>query len=110
MILRVAALRSSAYELTQHRRLGRRAGLTEAEIAAIEAGAHDQPGLSDRERLLLRAADALVADQDLPDALWGALGAHFDDRERIEIVLLAGHYAMLATALHVLRVEPDRPR
>lgn len=110
VILRVAALRSSAYELTQHRRLGRRAGLSAAEIAAIEAGTLEQPSLSDRERLLLRAADALVADQDLPDALWGALGAHFDDRERIEIVLLAGHYAMLATALHVLRVEPDRPR
>lgn len=110
VILRVAALRSSAYELTQHRRLGRRAGLADAEIAAIEAGTPDPPSLSDRERLLLRAADALVADQDLPDALWGALGAHFDDRERIEVVMLAGHYAMLATALHVLRVEPDRPR
>lgn len=110
VILRVAARRGSSYELTQHRRLGRRAGLGRDEIAGIEAGSLDLPGLSARERLLLQAADALLADHDLSDALWGALGDHFDDRERIEIVLLAGHYAMLATALHVLRVEPDRPR
>ncbi|MEV5003159.1 carboxymuconolactone decarboxylase family protein [Nocardioides sp. LML1-1-1.1] len=110
VILRVAALRGSSYELTQHRRLGRRAGLSREEIAAIEAGTVDAPSLSERERLLLRASDALVAEQDLADDLWAALGEHFDDRERIEVVMLAGHYAMLATALHVLRVEPDRPR
>lgn len=110
VILRVAALRGSSYELTQHRRLGRRAGLSREEIAAIEAGRLDEPSLSVRERLLLRASDALVAEQDLADDLWSELGEHLDDRERIELVMLAGHYAMLATALHVLRVEPDRPR
>ncbi len=109
VILRVASRRGSSYELTQHRRLGRRAGLGAAEIAAIEAG--DPHGsFSARERLLLRASDELVADQDLSDPLWAELGEYFDDRERIEIVMLAGHYAMLATALHVLRVQPDRPR
>ena len=44
------------------------------------------------------------------DGLWAELGGLFDDRERIEIVMLVGHYAMLATALHALRVQPDRPR
>jgi AhpD family alkylhydroperoxidase len=110
VIVRVAARRGSSYELAQHRRLARRAGLTRDQIAAVEALAADAAGLSDRERLLLRAADELLADQDLSDGLWAELGACFDDRERIEIVMLVGHYAMLATALHVLRVQPDRPR
>lgn len=109
VILRVASRRGSAYELTQHRRLGRRAGLLAAEIAAIEAD-HDHDGLTPRERLLLRASDELVADQDLSDALWSELAARFDERELIEIVMLVGHYAMLATALHALRVQPDRSR
>ena len=65
---------------------------------------------SDLERLLLRASDELLADQDLSDDLWTALGESFEDRERIEIVMLVGHYAMLATALHALRVQPDQPR
>lgn len=109
VILRVASRRGSAYELTQHRRLGRRAGLLVDEIAAIEADV-DHDGFSPRERLLLRASDELVVDQDVSDGLWTELTAHFDERERIEIVMLAGHYAMLATALHALRVQPDPPR
>lgn len=119
VILRVASRRGSAYERTQHRRLGRRAGLAPADIEAIEAieaggagdlAAEDHPGFTARERLLLRASDELLADHDLSDGLWAELGEHFDDRERIEVVMLVGHYAMLATALQVLRVQPDRLR
>jgi len=109
VIVRVASRRESAYELTQHRRLARRAGLSRDEVAAVEE-ASDHAGFTDRERLLLRATDELLADQDLSDGLWAALGERFDDRERIEILMLVGHYAMLATALHALRVRPDRPR
>lgn len=109
VIVRVAARRRSPYELEQHRRLARRAGLSADEVAAVEAAA-DHAGFTDRERLLLRATDELLADQDLSDALWAELGERFDDRERIEVVMLVGHYAMLATALHALRVQPDRAR
>ncbi len=109
VIVRVATRRGSAYELSQHRRLARRAGLSREEIAAIESG-QDAAGFSERERLLLRATDELIADQDLSDDLWTELGTAFDDRERIEITMLVGHYAMLATALHALRVQPDRAR
>jgi alkylhydroperoxidase family enzyme len=110
VIIRVASRRDSAYELAQHRRLGRRAGLRPEDVAAIEAADDAHPGFTARERLLLRAADELLADHDLSDGLWSELEAAFDDRERIEVVMLVGHYAMLATALHALRVQPDRPR
>lgn len=109
VIVRVAARRGSSYELAQHRRLARRAGLSRDEIAAVETTA-EHAGFTDRERLLLRATDELLADQDLSDGLWEALGERFDDRERIEILMLVGHYAMLATALHALRVRPDPAR
>ncbi|MCR1781471.1 carboxymuconolactone decarboxylase family protein [Nocardioides carbamazepini] len=112
VIVRVAARRGSAYELEQHRRLARRAGLSREEVAAIEAG-ETEPSVGSfgpRELLLLRATDELLADQDLSDPLWAELGVHFEDRERIEILMLVGHYAMLATALHALRVQPDRSR
>ncbi|HJQ04885.1 MAG TPA: carboxymuconolactone decarboxylase family protein [Nocardioides sp.] len=111
VILRVASLLGSDYELTQHRRLGRRAGLSPTDVAVAERvpeAASD--GLSAREQLLLRAADELVAEQDLSDALWAELGRLFDERERIEVVLLVGHYAMLATVLKAFRVQPDEPR
>lgn len=109
VILRVAHLNDSAYERTQHRRLGRRAGLTDAEMDRVEDGP-DADGWSPRERAMLRATDELHATRDLGDETWSLLREHFDDRGLIELVFLAGHYELLATALHTLRVEPDRPR
>ena len=109
VILRVATVSGSTYELTQHRRLGRRAGLGADEIDAVDLGP-THPRWGPRDRLLLRVADALVADHDLSDSLWAELRAELDEREAIELVLLVGHYAMLATTLTTLRVEPDRPR
>ena len=110
VILRVAGRLGSTYELVQHRRMGRRAGLDATEIAAAE-GAGTLPGsISAREELILRATDELLAAQDLSDALWAELARLLDERERIELVLLVGHYAMLATVLKALRVQPDQPR
>jgi AhpD family alkylhydroperoxidase len=109
VILRVATLSGSAYELTQHRRLGRRAGLSRDEIDAVALGpAH--PCWPPRDRLLLRVADALHSDGDVSHPLWAELSAELDEREAIELVLLVGHYTMLATTLTTLRVEPDQPR
>ncbi len=109
VILRVAHLNDSAYERTQHRRLGRRAGLSVAEMDRVEVGPQAD-GWSPRERAMLLATDELHVSRDLGDGTWDLLREHFDDRGLIELVLLAGHYELLATALHTLRVEPDRPR
>ena len=109
VILRVATLCGSAYELTQHRRLGRRAGLTADEIERIVLGPAD-PYWGPRDRLLLRVADSLHNQRDVSDGLWTELRAQLDERGAIELVMLVGHYAMLATALNTLRVEPYRPR
>ena len=109
VILRVATLSGNEYELTQHRRLGRRAGLFAEEIARVTDGP-DAEGWGSRERLLLRVTDELHARQDLSDETWAALRAELDERESIELLMLVGHYTMLATTLTTLRVRPDRPR
>jgi alkylhydroperoxidase family enzyme len=109
VILRVATRSGSAYELTQHRRLGRRAGLSSSELDRVAVGP-SEPAWSSRDRLLLTVADTLVADGDLSDELFAAVRAELDERETIELVMLVGHYAMLATTLNTLRVEPDLPR
>jgi AhpD family alkylhydroperoxidase len=106
VILRVAHLRSCTYEWEHHHHLATRAGLTPAEVERVAAGPGD-PGWSERDRALLTAVDQLHADQDLTDAAWADLGRHLDERQRLELVLLEGHYEMLATAIATLRVEPD---
>jgi AhpD family alkylhydroperoxidase len=109
VILRVAHLRGCAYEWEHHRHLGRRAGVTSADLVWIEAGP-DASGWSERERVILTAVDELHADGDLSDASWASLREHLDERQAIELVMLVGHYEMLATTIGTLRIQPDRRR
>jgi AhpD family alkylhydroperoxidase len=109
VILRVAHLRGCAYEFEHHVRLGKRAGIGRAEIERVQRGP-SAAGWTDRERVLLEAVDELHATQDLSDTTWSALRAQLDEPRLIELVLLVGHYEMLATFLLTLRVQPDRPR
>jgi AhpD family alkylhydroperoxidase len=106
VILRVAHLRESEYELVQHKRLGRKAGLTETDIGRIARGPSDDDW-SRRERVLLEVADELVRSQDIGDATWTRLREHLDERRCIELLMLVGHYEMLATFIKTLRVQPD---
>lgn len=109
VILRVATLAGSEYELAQHRPLGRRAGLSEAEVARVAEGP-DASGWGHGDRLLLRLVDEIFTTEDLTDASWGQLRSTYDEARCVELVMLVGHYRMLATTLTTLRVEPDRPR
>ncbi len=106
VILRVAAARGSDYELNHHRLLGRRAGLSDEEIERVRRGS-SAPGWSPRQSLLLRVAEALLEQHDLDDGLWRELRAVEDEPTCIELVMLVGHYDMLATTLQVLRVPPE---
>jgi AhpD family alkylhydroperoxidase len=109
VILRVANLRDCAYELHQHRRLGARAGLSRAEIDRVAEGAR-AAGWTPRERVLLTAVEELHANGDLADSTWADLRGHLDDKGTIELLMLAGHYEMLATVLNTLRVPLDQDR
>ena len=109
VILRVAHLRDCTYERHHHERIGRRAGLSREEIANTVVGP-DAPGWPSRERDLLRAVDELHASGDLADETWSALQGHYDERGLIELLMLVGHYEMVATVLNTLRVQPDPAR
>jgi alkylhydroperoxidase family enzyme len=107
VILRVAARRASEYELRQHVRIGRSAGLTADELERVQDLEAEWHG---RDRVLLAAADALVRDRDLDDATWQALRAELSEVECLEFCLLVTHYDLLATVIGALRIPPDEPR
>jgi alkylhydroperoxidase family enzyme len=106
VILRVAHNCESEYERFQHERLGAEAGLSGGEISRVEAGPAAE-GWSDRQRLLLAAADELHQGRDISDELWAELTTEFNEVELIELCMLIGHYEMLAMTLNALRVQPD---
>lgn len=107
VILRTAYLRECGYELTHHKRLARRTGLTAEDVLRVEAGP-DAEGWTPRQRALLSAVDMLQATKELDDPTWAALRSHLDEPRVIEFLLLAGHYDMLATFINTLRIEPDQ--
>lgn len=110
-ILRVAHRRACDYELAHHRNLGARAGLTTGDIDLLGSDdAADDPRWSPSEGDLLRAVDQLLETRDLDDEHWAALRCYYDERQLIELVMLVGHYEMLATAITTLGIQADLPR
>ncbi|WP_433468498.1 carboxymuconolactone decarboxylase family protein [Spirillospora sp. CA-128828] len=105
-ILRTAYHRSCAYEWDHHRVVALGVGLTEAEIAAIRLDP-DGHGWSEDDRMVLTAADELHVNGTISDATWTALSTRFGERELIELVMLVGHYHMIAFALNALRVQNE---
>src|SRR3954454_11437198 len=107
VILRVSVNCGCDYEWGHHVRLGKRAGLSDEEIERVGAGP-DAEGWSDHDRALLRAVDELHRDRVIGEETWGALRGRYDERELIELCLLAGHYEMLAGTLNSIGVMPER--
>ncbi|MFD0686929.1 carboxymuconolactone decarboxylase family protein [Actinomadura fibrosa] len=105
-ILRTAHRRSCAYEWTHHRRIGLEAGLTEAEVAATRLGLDDH-AWSEDDLAVLTAADELDELGTVTDGTWAALAGRFGENQLIELVILIGHYHMVAFALNALRVQVE---
>lgn len=102
-ILAVASSWSSDFEQYAHEPLGRRAGLTDAEVAALAAG--DPLDLADpAEAAGLRVVRALLADADLTDDEYAEGQRALGDQALVELTALVGYYATLALQLRVFRV------
>jgi alkylhydroperoxidase family enzyme len=80
--------------------------LDHADIERVARGPSDE-GWSPRERVLLEVTDELIRTGDVSEEPWARLGKHLDERRSIELVMLVGHYDMLATFIRTLRIEPD---
>ena len=107
LILRTAHNCGCEYEWGHHERLGVAAGLRSEDVERVRQGP-GAAGWSQRQELLLRAADELHAERTISDSLWAELRPLYSDRELIELCMLVGHYEMLAMTLNALGVQPDR--
>jgi alkylhydroperoxidase family enzyme len=110
VILRVAHLRGSEYELQHHRKLGRRRGLDDRTQAMIFTWPQEADGLTDRQQALLDATDQFVTTRTINDDAWQQLASQLDRRQLIEFCMLAGHYDALAATIAALEVPLDHPR
>jgi 4-carboxymuconolactone decarboxylase len=109
VILRVAHLRNSEYELQHHRRMARRRGLDDQVQQTIFGWPETSDRLSDRQRTLLSATDEFITNRSISDDVWRQLSGHLDRRELIEFCMLAGQYDGLAATMSALRIPLDHP-
>ena len=105
-ILRVGWLCRSEYEWGQHVPIGKRAGLTDEEIARIPKGPRAD-GWSDLDAAILRATDELHEDACISDPTWERLAQEFDDKQLIELVMSVGHYHLVSMTLNTLGVQRE---
>ena len=103
-ILRMARRRQCAYEWGHHARMAAKAGLSESEIAA----AGDGKAAGELDAAVLAAVDELDDDSKISDRTWATLGAHLDERQRMDLIFTVGAYGTLAMAFNTFGVELER--
>lgn len=104
IILRVAWLCRSHYEWGQHVVIAGRAGVTAQEIRWIAEGP-SASGWDAGRRLLLAAVDEFHAARFVSEPTWKQLAATYPQPLLLEILMLIGHYEMLAGVLNSVGVE-----
>jgi alkylhydroperoxidase family enzyme len=90
-----------------------RVELTSAQVTSLTHGTPDDPcWTSERERLLIRAVDALHDTADLDDTLWTHLAEVFDECRLLDLLLLCGWYHAVSFTATATRIpyEPGTPR
>lgn len=107
IILRSAWRYRSNYEWGHHEILGRRAGLSDLDIRRVVGGPQAN-GWSESEAALLSMVDELNDNSSVSDGIWARLSRSYDDKQLLEILFLAGCYAMLAYVINTCRIEPDQ--
>jgi 4-carboxymuconolactone decarboxylase len=108
IILRVAHLQGSRYELAQHTGLARAAGLTQLQINAIVGTDElDAAGFSSTELTALRVATELCTTHRLRDESFAAAHAVFGDEALTELLMIISCYYGLALVLNAVDLQID---
>ena len=105
-ILRVAHRRGCGYEWSHHVDIAKKAGLSDAEIAAAQTGEADD----EFDRAVLTAVDELDEKSNLSDKTWTALCERLDERQRMDLIFTIGGYIALAMAINTFGVQLENEK
>lgn len=110
IILRVAHLQDSPYELAQHVVFAQRAGLTDRQIDALQNRADlDAAGFSGDERLVIATVTELCTSRRLSDDSFGKAHALLGDEALTELLMIVSCYYGLALVLNAVNLDIDAP-
>jgi alkylhydroperoxidase family enzyme len=113
VIIKTSALNQSAYCMSHNVPLGKKLGLSDAQIKAAQGGDYMASGdLDDRQKAAIRWAEAvtLMQARDDDDA-FAAMQRHFSEKQIVELTVFCGMWNYsnrLCEALHVDLERPDK--
>lgn len=110
VILRIAVLNGADYEFRQHIPFALKEGITQAEINALRQDrTRDFPSV---EQSVVAYTDAMTRDVHVPESVFEAVKAHFDERELVELTATVAAYNLVSRFLEALQVdhEPEEER
>ena len=108
-ILYVASDSGARYEWVQHVPIAERAGVTEAQVLALENLDLDADCFDSKERLALRFTREVARDVKASDATFADLAELLSPREIVELVIAIGYYMMVARVMETTAVDLDPP-
>ena len=106
-IIRVGRLSRAAYEVFQHERIGREAGVSEDKIAALRDATIEAPAFSDNEKAVLRFTDDVVRNVRASDKTLKAVEAFLSPAALVELTLTIGYYMMVCRLLETTGVDGE---
>jgi alkylhydroperoxidase family enzyme len=113
VIIKTSALNRSAYCMSHNVPLGRKIGLTPAQIEAAQGDDYmASPFLDDRQKAAIRWAEAVTVMRARDDEqAFAAMQRHFSQKEIVELTVFCGMWNYsnrLCEALHVDLERPDK--
>lgn len=107
-ILIVARHWKADYEWSVHEGEARKAGLADAVIAAIEADRRPDFQDDDAAALIYEFCTTFLGGNEVPDPLFARTVERFGRKTVVELAAILGYYSMLAMAIRIFRLPPER--
>ena len=102
-ILRVGHISNASYEVHQHTRIGRKAGMSDELLAAVQEGAAARV-LKHAEALVIRYTDDVVAKVKASDVLFDEVVHTFGEDQAAELTMVIGFYMMVCRFLENMEI------
>ena len=107
-ILRVGQMTGAGYEWAHHVPIAKQVGVTEAQIAELEAW-QTSSHFDERERAVLHYVETVTSAVAVPDEVFQELRSHLSEAEVVELTLVAGYWGMVARFLVALEIDLEPP-
>ena len=106
-ILHTARITGTEYEWVQHEAIARLVGIEEEKIDAVERGSIDGDPFDARESLALSIVGELLEGGTPSEELVKRGEAELGRAQLLELLIVAGYYAMLGGVMRAVRIDVD---